>query len=289
MKEFIKEITPLLSALFGGFITYFVTVMSKNNELSLKEKIDARDKVWIPLCDTLEKLFEDIQNNTYDVGDLVSFSYGDSYKNEVTELFKYLKAKNRIFLYERTRNLLHQCKILITEYENEIEKAINSLEIEFRQSYSKMMEKHPLFINNNCMYCLMSTSKEFKTMLRKSILNSKDINCFGIVTSLTFIINDDFENYKKINITLDKDFYHNIWSALNSGYVSESDLDITDDISLSISVAEFEEENIENVNRIINAKIKDYNFTDMYRNIIEALTELQTEIYRSIDGITRLG
>lgn len=289
MEEFIKAITPLLSVMIGGFITYFVTALSKNNELSLKAKIDARDRVWIPLCITLENVFDNIQNETKDIGDFVAFSNDGAFKNEVTELFKYLKAENRLLLCKRTRSILEDCQLLINNYENEIEKHVKNTEFRFRQLYSEMMEKHPIYIKNHCMDLRIATSKELKNKIRKCIISSYEIKCFGMVTSLTFVINDDEENYRTIDVSLSEKFYHDIWSPLQSGYVGEDELDITHDDDLSIEVADFEDEHIYNIDRKINALAKACSLCDMYNCIFENLTELRKEVYKNIDSITRIG
>lgn len=45
---FTDKILPLLSTLLGAYITYYVTVLSKRNELKIKAQTEARDKYWIP-------------------------------------------------------------------------------------------------------------------------------------------------------------------------------------------------------------------------------------------------
>ena len=49
LLQFIDKVLPLISTLLGAYITYFVTVSSKKNELKVNVKTKARDEwdIWV--------------------------------------------------------------------------------------------------------------------------------------------------------------------------------------------------------------------------------------------------
>lgn len=44
LLQFIDKVLPLISTILGAYITYFVTVSSKKNELKVNVKTKARDE-----------------------------------------------------------------------------------------------------------------------------------------------------------------------------------------------------------------------------------------------------
>ena len=53
---FMDKILPLLSTLLGAFITYYVTVLSKKNEIKVNAQTKARDEYWIPCSMAISNL-----------------------------------------------------------------------------------------------------------------------------------------------------------------------------------------------------------------------------------------
>lgn len=49
LLQFIDKVLPLISTILGAYITYFVTVSSKKNELKVNVKTKARDEwdIWV--------------------------------------------------------------------------------------------------------------------------------------------------------------------------------------------------------------------------------------------------
>ena len=103
---FMDKILPLLSTLLGAFITYYVTVLSKKNEIKVNAQTKARDEYWIPCSMAISNLQKKITELSKDESYYVTFQGENSCELETVELLEYLRADKRVFFYERARNIL---------------------------------------------------------------------------------------------------------------------------------------------------------------------------------------
>ena len=123
----IDKILPLLSTLLGAFITYYVTVLSKKNEIKVNAQTKARDEYWIPCSMAISNLQKKIAALTKDENCYVSFQGENSCELQTAELLKYLQADKRVFFYERTRNILSLLEKNIQDFENAVDNDVQSL------------------------------------------------------------------------------------------------------------------------------------------------------------------
>ena len=135
----IDKILPLLSTLLGAFITYYVTVLSKKNEIKVNAQTKARDEYWIPCSMAISNLQKKIAALTKDENCYVSFQGENSCELQTAELLKYLQADKRVFFYERTRNILSLLEKNIQDFENAVDNDVQSLIKDFRKHYYSML------------------------------------------------------------------------------------------------------------------------------------------------------
>ena len=121
----IDKILPLLSTLLGAFITYYVTVLSKKNEIKVNAQTKARDEYWIPCSMAISNLQKKIAALTKDENCYVSFQGENSCELQTAELLKYLQADKRVFFYERTRNILSLLEKNIQDFENAVDNDVH--------------------------------------------------------------------------------------------------------------------------------------------------------------------
>ena len=70
----IDKILPLLSTLLGAYITYYVTILSKKDEIKINAQIETRDKYWVPCALAISNLQDKITAQTQSTDCLHQFS-----------------------------------------------------------------------------------------------------------------------------------------------------------------------------------------------------------------------
>lgn len=282
---FIDKILPLLSTLLGACITYYVTVLSKRNELKIKAQTEARDKYWIPCSLAISNLQYKINelNKTNDC--YLSFYGKNSCESEITELLKYLQADKRVFFYERTRNLLELLNKNISDYETAIDSDIHSLISDFRKHYYTMLKDFSVYKINNCTDCSITIKKELAQEIKEALLTHKSIVWYGQIINVDFIRGDyNHSNSFSTNMSYsDEDFYFDVWCQINEGYKQRQEFCLEPDQELGLDILDYEYEHFSKYAHELNQTIKNKNYQNLYTQIFETLDLLQTELLSNID------
>lgn len=130
----IDKILPLLSTLLGAFITYYVTVLSKKNEIKVNAQTKARDDIGYLALRQSQICKRKLRINKRNENCYVSFQGENSCELQTAELLKYLQADKRVFFYERTRNILSLLEKNIQDFENAVDNDVQSLIKRFPQT-----------------------------------------------------------------------------------------------------------------------------------------------------------
>ena len=286
----VDKILPLLSTLLGAYITYFVTVSSKKNELKTNARTKARDEYWIPCSIAITKLQKKITELTKDVNYYVSFQGENSCEQETSELLEYLQADKRVFFYERTRNILCLLGKAIQDYENAVDKDVQSLINDFRKHYHTMLRDFSVYITNNCTDCAITIKNTLPQELKNAILTHKNIVWHGQIVNVDFVKGDyDISNTFSTDMSYSsEDFYFDVWYQIKEGYKQRNEFALTSEQELGLDVLDFESENIGKFANALNQSIKAKNYQTEYTKIFETLSLLQSEILNNIDNATIL-
>lgn len=286
----IDKILPLLSTLLGAYITYYVTVSSKKNEIKVNAQTKARDEYWIPCSIALKTLQDKITELTKNENCYVSFWGTDSCEPETSELLKYLQADKRIYFYERTRNILSLLAENIQNYENIINDDVQSIIKEFRRQYYSMLKEFPVYIYNNCTDCGITIKKTFPQEIKTALLTQKNIIWFGQVTNVDFVRGDySLANTISTDMSYSSgDFYFDVWCQIKEYGSERSDFGLSSEQELGLDVLDYEYDNIGKLATSLNQLLKETNYQSYYTKIFETLSLLQEELLNNIDKATIL-
>lgn len=287
---FIDKILPLLSTLLGAYITYYVTVSSKKNEIKVNAQTKARDDYWIPCSMAITNLQNKIAELAPKTNTYISF-YGDnSCEAEVSELLKYLQADKRIYFYERTRNILGLLAENIQTYENMIDMDVQEIVKVFRKQYFTMLETFPIYQINNCQDCSISTKKSLTQDIKKALLDKKQMDWMGQVTTVHFFRGTSpYADFFSAEMTHSSyDFYYEIWYQIKEYGESKNSFGLYPEQELGLEVLDFEYKNIDKFTTTLNQEILNKNYQSEYTQIFETLSLLQEEILSNIDSATFL-
>lgn len=288
LLQFIDKVLPLISTLLGAYITYFVTVSSKKNELKVNAKTKARDEYWIPCSIAITNLQKKIQGLTKDENCYVSFDGENSCEEELNDLLKYLQADKRIYFYERTRNILTLLNERIKSYESAVNNDVQSVIKIFRKQYYDMLEEFPVYKNNNCIDCGLAIRSAFTQEIKEALLTHKNIIWFGHIYRVDFI-RDEYSNIFSTDMTYgSEDFYYDVWLQIREYGRQREEFGLSPEQELGLDVLDYEYENIMKFVKPIIEFIKEVDYQDKYTEIFETLSWLQNEIYRNIDDATIL-
>ena len=287
---FLDKILPLLSTLLGAFITYYITVLSKKNEIKVNAQTKARDDYWIPCSMAISTLQKKIAELSKDESYYVAFQGENSCELEAAELLKYLQADKRVFFYERTRNIISILEKNIQDYENAVDSDVQSLINDFRKNYYAMLHNFSVYINNNCTDCAITIKKTLPQEIKAALLAHKSIVWYGQVVNVDFIRGDyDVSNTFSTNMSyFSDDFYFDVWYQIKEGYKQRNELGLDPEQQLGLDVLDFEDENISKFTDVLNQSIKTKNYQTEYSKIFETLSLLQSEILSNIDKATIL-
>lgn len=200
----IDKILPLLSTLLGASITYYVTVLSKKDEIKINAQIEARDKYWVPCALAISNLQNKITGQTQSTDCYISFQGDNSCQAEVAELLKYLQADKRIFFYKKTRNLLTLLGKNIQDYETAIENDVQNLIDKYRKCYYTMIQEFSVYKNNHCTDCAIYIKRELPQELGLDVLDYEAKHFSKYANELNNILRDtDYQQqYTEIFKTL---------------------------------------------------------------------------------------
>lgn len=287
IKKFIvdnsSQIWTLISVIIGGLVTYISTSATEKRKNKRQSQKENMEQVLVPYCTSLEKTIfrlEEIYKSPSKI------SKKDNFLNWITDLKKpleYLEAAKRVYLSKSTRAKLQKYKDVITNFDNTIEQECSSCLIKYKHYIASKLQSFPNL--PAAMEILFSMSEVTESKTKVAILTKQDISLIDDFTCIDFIQNDDPENYRNTSITIN-DNIKNSWGAINYGVMDISDLDNPED-ELACILLDFIYENITNEKSTLNAIIDETCSADMLRGIAELLNEMQKDILRTIDKITK--
>lgn len=288
--KLIDKILPMLSTLLGAYITYYVTISSKNNEIKVNSQARARDEYWIPCSVAIENLNVKITELTKDATHLVSFNGVNSCEFETSELLKYLQADKRIYFYERTRNILYLLSESIQYYEKAIDSDVQSLVIDFKKHYYSMLKEFSVYKINNCHDCIISTKKTLPQDIKNALLTNNRMDWMGQVISIYFFKGDTLfkESFSADMSYYYDDFYYDVWYRIRECGERQSNFDLSNEQELGLDILDFEYKNIDKFGDILNQTIATKNYKSKYTKIFETLSLLHETILSNIDETTIL-
>lgn len=282
---FIDKILPLLSTLLGAYITYYVTVLSKRNELKIQAQAEARDKYWIPCSLAISNLQNKISEMCKTNDCYVSFYGKDSCELEITDVLNYLQADKRMFFRERTRNLLETLSKNISDYETAIDCDVHSLISDFRKHYYTMLKEFSVYKINNCTDCSITVKRELSEEIKEALLTHKGIVWHGQIINVDFIRGDyNLSNSFSTNMSYpNEDFYFDVWYQINEGYKQRHDFCLDGDQELGLDVLDYEHKHFSKYANELNQILESKNYQPLYTQIFETLDLLQAELFSNID------
>lgn len=290
--NFVDKILPLVSTMLGAFITYYVTIFSKKNEMKISMKIEARDSYWIPCVLALEKLEEKIAELKGNENNYVSFYGKNSCETQMRQLLNYCKADKRIFFNKKTRKILDELQDSVDTYENTLDNNCHSLLQKFEIWYNELLCSSDLYIQNKCIDCNITFKKDLYKEIRLALLTrNKKIMWRGQVTNVVFIIDADSGNVLMADMTCYfGDLYNDVWCPIKVGNqkIEEFEETLTPENKLGLNVLDYEGERINEFEKNVNEKIKNINYEYEYKKILGKLKLLKREILKDIDSITML-
>ena len=263
---------------------------AKKNEAKVNAQIRARDEYWIPCSIAIENLQNKVSELSKNENTLVSFTGEKSCESETTELLKYLQANNRIYFYERTRNILKLLEDTINNYENQINSDISAIIDIFCKQYSSMIESFPMYKINNCIDCDITTKKSLFEEIKTVLLTHRQIIWYGQIAHIVFFMGD--QPYSSsftsdMSYSSEKDIF-DIWCEINEYGNSKDSFGLSPEQEIGLEVINFEYEHLANICDILNHEIETKDYQSLYVRIFEILSLLQEEILKNIDEATIL-
>ena len=281
----IDKILPLLSTLLGASITYYVTALSKKDEIKINAQIEARDKYWVPCALAISNLQNKITEQTQSTDCYISFQGDNSCQAEVAELLKYLQADKRIFFYKKTRNLLMLLEKNIQDYETAIENDVQNLIDKYRKCYYTMIQEFSVYKNNHCTDCAIYIKRELPQELKKALLSHKCIVWYGQIVNIDFIRDiDNPSNSFSTNMSYsDEDFFFDVWYQIKEGYKHREKFGLEPEQELGLDVLDYEAKHFSKYANELNNILRDTDYQQQYTEIFKTLNLLQIELFKNID------
>lgn len=279
-EDLLDKCINLAAVFIGGIITYIVTVRASRNEARREMMLNNRDNILIPLCTAVE----DILSYMLHTWNILSFKSNDLLLQKSNTLLEFLNANKRIFLDKYTRSMLTNYNELINSFEKKLE---NNAE----NAISFLQRKTSDILDNfggieRTIDIAVHTSNSSLEKIKECILLEKDIDALYLITSVTFIFDNDSDNFRYLSVDFDEEFYEYIWHPVQSGHIDLNDLNVNSEQELAFHVENYLDENFSDVRKTFNILIKQFSINDDYRNIIEELQSLHTNILNHIDVIT---
>lgn len=285
--KLLDKTLPLISTLLGAWITYFVTVLSKRNELKLKAQTNARDNYWIPCSIAITNLQKKIVELTNEGNTYVSFRGIDSCEQELNEVLKFLQADNRIYFYKKTRCILSLLNDKIEAYEESVNHDVQSILGIYQKQYYSMIKEFSLYKNNNCIDCFITTRSNFPQSIKEGLLRRNNIMWFGQVSCIEFL-RDDYNLFSMDMSYGSEDLYYDIWSQIKWKGKKRTEFNLSPQQELTIDVLDYEFENFMKFFDPIFKYLKETDYKKEYRYILNTLSRLQAEVFKNIDDVTIL-
>lgn len=273
------------------YITYYVTVSSKKNEIKISSQTRARDEYWIPCSIAITNLQNKVTELIKDDTCLVSFYGNNSCEKEAEELLKYFQADKRIYFYERTRNIIGLLSENIYSYENAVNNDVQFIIKDFRTRYYTMLEDFSIYKINDCQDCAISIKKSLSQEIKDALLTHSRIDWMGQITNISFYKKDDIPFGSSFSADMSyssDDFYHDVWYRIREYGNKQDSFGLSSEQELALEVLDFEYENIDNIGNELNQTIATKDYQSLYTKIFETLSLLQEEILKDIDKATIL-
>ena len=135
------------------------------------------------------------------------------------------------------------------------------------------------------MLITFSMDKRADRRMKKAVLKKQPTALLDCLTSVNFVINDDPDNYKYTQVTLD-DEARNTWGAIKYGVMDISEVDNANE-ELACLLLEYIEENMSDEREVISKMIDETHCSEMLHEIDCKLQQMLKELLRTIDKITR--
>lgn len=285
MVDSIAPLFPLLSVVLGGLITYLVTTTAKKTENKQNAQLVARDTIWIPFCSVVEDMCKFIGADTKRSNQKIDLSSPECtvYRNAI---FLYLDANKRIYLQKKTKPLLEDCYKQLQLYDQVLKSTLTKAEEYYRQHCMEMIEQLPFYKEGNFMDYNFSISDNYQLVNKLYILKEFILSSFEYITGITFIQDDNPDNYENITVNFDNAFYHDCWYPLECGDFSEADLDLDDNKRLAILIAEQISERIYKIDEDVRGSIDIGVIDKQYKKVIHSLDTLHKQILEDIDNVS---
>ena len=266
------KVWTLVATLIGAYISYQATIASEQHKEKRMAQREKLKDVLIPLCCSLEDVIEII--NQYNSIDCECFDIKLKAPSE------YLKAEKRVYLSEKQRSELKDFDMAVQSFYKIWQDEQKSVLIQYKQLLAQHMKNCPDAPDAmDIDICL----KMYDGDLRASVLEKKVATITKYVTRITYIINDDPENFRDFSVDFNEEI-KNLSGQIDRGIINIDDVgDLEKQISCKIYAFAMSIDNKLEAGRIMYE-------TKTYDNLLNLATRTKTlrdNLLKDIDKIAR--
>ena len=286
-KNFIADnaaqIWTLVSVIIGGIVTYISTSASETRKNKRQDQKEKLEKILIPYCTCLEQACDRINDVYQEQFDKFSDKDLKEWEEILRKPTEYLQASKRVFLSKAMRQRLLNYNTAITVLWDKLDQECQSCMLKYKNYLTSKLKDFPNVPAT--MLITFSMDKRADRRMKKAVLEKKPTALLDCLTSINFVINDDPDNYKYTQVTLD-DETRNTWGAIKYGVMDISEVDNANE-ELACLLLEYIEENMSDEREVISQMIDETHCSETLYEINYKLQQMLKELLRNIDKITR--
>lgn len=286
-KNFITDnaaqIWTLVSVIIGGIVTYISTSASEKRKNKRQDQKEKLEKILIPYCTCLEQACDRINDVYQEQFDKFSDKDLEEWEEILRKPTEYLQASKRVFLSKAMRQRLLNYNTAITVLWDKLEQECHSCMLKYKNYLTSKLKDFPNVPAT--MLITFSMDKRADRRMKKAVLKKQPTALLDCLTSINFVINDDPDNYKYTQVTLD-DEARNTWGAIKYSVMDISEVDNANE-ELACLLLEYIEENMSDEREVISKMIDETHCSEMLHEIDCKLQQMLKELLRTIDKITR--
>lgn len=272
----------LISIVISGIVAYFLDYAIERGKNKRRNQRETLETILIPFCTCLENIITEIHTIYESPTELYINDNFTKWLNGFKEPFKYLGLTKQIFLSEAIRSKLQEYKNLVEVLEKELQREATNCAIRYKHYLSKILENFPNI--KFPMLITYATDKLFKTKIKIAILTRDSISLLENFVCINFVINDEFENYKSVDIYLNEDI-RELWGAVDCGVIDITDIEDYD-AQTACRLLDFINENVLDEKEFLDEIVGGTYSAKYLSEIITVLNDIVEKLLQDINKIT---
>lgn len=279
------QIWTLLSVMIGGVATYISTSATEKRKNKRQIQRERLETILIPYCTCVEETIQELYKiySNYRNGLYEEENFKQWWK-DLNKPLTYLYASKRIYLSEKSRNLLVEYEIMLNDFEKRLENECDWCLVKYKKHLLLQLEDFTNLGYSMWIECSMDKMAEYKVKL--AIVNKIYTSLLNNIKEVTFIHNDDFENHRETSIKINNTF-RNTLGAIKCGVMDWDDIENSEE-ELCCILLDFIYNKFTDENEVLMKIVDDTSSGDLLREILEKIENIRNQLIKEIDKITEL-